>query len=622
MEATVLSMGKSVVSGAVSYAQSAVAKEVALQLGVQRDQAFIRDELEMMQSFLMAAHDERDNNKVIKTWVKQVRDLGYDVEDCLQDFVVRFERSPSWWRILSTLLDRRHVALEMKDLRAKVEDVSQRNLRYHLIRGSATSSKPLATVATEQYAAGGKASATMFGVDKARRAVKPRVDLAQLINKELGKDLRVIAVWGTCGVLGQASVIRHAYDDSHKFECRAWIKLTHPFDPIMFMQSIMRQFYGYSSFPEVASEVRGCRERASTIGAEVLKKMLMMKQEDLVDQFKEHVNNKSYLIVLNDLCSIEDWDWIRTYFPVNSNGNRIIVATQHVEVASLCIGRKCRVSKLKQLSDDQTFYVFYPKSPQGGAISMEPESTSSATAIVTTNITNSLVPICEITVGNQTKDAASGQNAIRRSLSRILSITAAMEGSEVVGRETEKSHILRLILNPVNKKLQVISVWGMSGLGKTALVEDIYESQELNGIFEKHAFLRIIGPFSHEEFLRSLAIQLGVAEASGGTVYSLRRNVEELMCDLERFLREKRCLIVLDGLSSTTEWDMLMNFFYHMKNGSQMIVTTREVSIANYCSNKQENVCKLNGLDKKHHLSSSQERYSRKMNIGIGRILS
>jgi hypothetical protein len=89
MEATVVSVGKSVLSGALGYAKSALAEEVALQLGVQRDHAFIRDELEMMLAFLMAAHDERDEHKVVKTWVKQVRDVAYDVEDSLEDFAVR-----------------------------------------------------------------------------------------------------------------------------------------------------------------------------------------------------------------------------------------------------------------------------------------------------------------------------------------------------------------------------------------------------------------------------------------------------------------------------------------------------------------------------------------------------
>ena len=78
MEATGLSLGKSVLDGVLSYANSAIAEEVALQLGITGDQAFVRDELEMMLSFLMAAHEERDEHKVVKTWVKQVRNVAYD----------------------------------------------------------------------------------------------------------------------------------------------------------------------------------------------------------------------------------------------------------------------------------------------------------------------------------------------------------------------------------------------------------------------------------------------------------------------------------------------------------------------------------------------------------------
>nr|UBY07382.1 NBS-LRR disease resistance protein [Dasypyrum villosum] len=580
MEATVLSVGKSAVKGALGYAQSAIAAEVALQLGVQRDQAFIRDELEMMQSFLMAAHGEQDAGKVVGTWVKQVRDLGYDVEDCLQDLAVRLEK-PSWWRFLRTLLDRRHVAKQMKDLREKVEDVSQRNLRYRLIRSpaAAADSKHVATAADQNFAG----SATMFGIDEARRAMKrdrPRVDLAQLINGE-GKDLRVIAVWGTCGVLGQASVIRKVYDDEHKFECRAWIKLTHPFDPIMFMRNIMRQFYG-CSFPELAAGGQSCQERAST--------------------FNEHVNNKSYLIVLNDLCTIEDWDWIKTYFPLNDNGNRIIVATQQVEVASLCVGQRCQVSELKQLSADQTLYVFYDQGPLGGTYSMKSES-SSNTSITTSN--SSKVPSGEILADDHTIDASGGKNTVpRRSLTRIMSRTAAMDESQVVGRGTEKSEILELILDAASKEFQAITVWGMGGLGKTALVKDIYQSQKLKGTFKKRACVTVMKPFNHGEFLENLITQLdvetseenGVMHSLGGAIKPLSRSPQELNDELKSLLKEKRCLIVLDDLSSTTEWDLIRGSLPQTENASRIIVTTREVSIANYCSMKG-NVYRLKSLN-------------------------
>lgn len=574
MEATVLSVGKSVVNGALSYAKSALAEEVALQLGVQRDQAFIRDELEMMQSFLMAAHDERDEHKVIKTWVKQVRDVAYDVEDCLQDFAVRLEKQ-SWWRNPRTLRDRRRVAKRMKDLRAKVEDVSQRNVRYRIFQGS-SGSKP--TNAADQSSS--SASATMFGIDEARRAAKldkQKVDLVELINKE-DKDLRVIAVWGTSGDLGQTSIIKSAYDDPkicQKFECRAWIRLMHPFDPTEFMQSIMSQFYA-NSFLKA-----GNIQEKATLRAQVLKNMGMIKREYLIDKFINHVDKKSSLIVINGLLTIEDWDRLKMYFLKNKNGSRIIVSTEKVEVASLCAGQESQVSELKQLSADQTLYVFYEKDSQGGMDSTKPPGSSSNSSITSTN-NSSTVPIGEI----------------------------LEEQSELVGRGKEKSEIIALISKD-SQQVEVISVCGMGGLGKTTLVKDIYQSQELNGMFKKRAYVTAMRPFSREELLRSLVMQLGADTSEKdvlGTLGSTKKTsalnmgLEDLLKELSKLLEKNRCLIVLDDLSSTAEWDLIITGFPEMENTSRIIVTTREENIAKHCSKKQENIYKLEGLQYKDAL--------------------
>ena len=128
--------------------------------------------LEMMLVFLMAAHEERDEHKVVKTWVKQVRNVSYDVEYCLQDLAVRLGK-PSWWFFLQTLIDRHRVATRMKELRAKVEDVSQRNIRYRLIKGT-TGPKPATSAGPSSTS-----DATMFGIEEARRQKdKAKVDLS------------------------------------------------------------------------------------------------------------------------------------------------------------------------------------------------------------------------------------------------------------------------------------------------------------------------------------------------------------------------------------------------------------------------------------------------------------
>jgi hypothetical protein len=100
------------------------------------------------------------------------------------------------------------VAKKMKELRAKVEDVSQRNLRYHLIKGSG--SKPIST--EEQSVA--NASATKSDIDEVRRQNdKAKLALLRLISKK-DDDLKVIAVSATNTVgLVETSVIKRAYED-------------------------------------------------------------------------------------------------------------------------------------------------------------------------------------------------------------------------------------------------------------------------------------------------------------------------------------------------------------------------------------------------------------------------
>ncbi|KAF0899993.1 hypothetical protein E2562_026235 [Oryza meyeriana var. granulata] len=354
MESTVLSLGKSVLSGALGYAQSAVAEEVALLLGIQRDHAFIRDELEMMQSFLMAADEERDEHRVVKTWVKQVRDLAYDVEDCLQDFAVRV-RKPSWWCKCSPsmLLERRRVAQKMKELRAKVEDVSQRSVRYRLIDGSGSKA---ATEAMQSTITG---ATIMSEAEETRRQQdKAKMDLLRLINTN-DKDLRVIAVWGTSGVLEDTSnIVTRAYDDlkmNKKLECCAFIKLMNPFNRKEFLQSIIRQFYVNS-----LQQSTEAKQQVAGLVDQIPHKMGKTEEDALVNAFKGYVNDKRFLIiVVTDLSTIEEWDNIKKCFPSNNTRSRIVVCTEHVEVARLCVRQDGTPPEDKKLSDDRTLYAFY-----------------------------------------------------------------------------------------------------------------------------------------------------------------------------------------------------------------------------------------------------------------------
>jgi hypothetical protein len=358
MEATAMSLGKAVLDGALGYAKSKAAEEIALQLGVEGDVDFITDELQMMQSFLVMADEDNGQNKVFMTWVRQIGDLAYKVEDSLMDFGLHSEKKPFWGCIPRSLSDRRRIAKEVKELRAKVEDVSNRNLRYRLIKDRKDSSGSKATAAEKQA---NIASAAMLGINEATLATqeqeKTEVNLHQLTTSE-EEDLRVIALWGTSGDHGKTSAIQELYDDPKvlkKFGLCAWVRLMYPFNPQEFLRSLVRQFY------EKSHDEVGKQESITNVGANSFAKMEKMDQSDLISVFSAQLHSNSYLIVINDLSTIEEWHCIKKYFPNNKKQSRIIVSTQNVEIASLCTEKPYQVSELRQLSCDQTIYLFHKK---------------------------------------------------------------------------------------------------------------------------------------------------------------------------------------------------------------------------------------------------------------------
>uniref|UniRef100_A0ACD5V8X2 Uncharacterized protein n=1 Tax=Avena sativa TaxID=4498 RepID=A0ACD5V8X2_AVESA len=325
------------------------------------------------------------------------------------------------------------------------------------------------------------------------------------------------------------------------FQCHARIRVMHPLNVIELLQIISRQFY-------VNSLQRSFRtQEDDTLRTQVLHCMGMMEEDDLADVFKKYLDEKRYLIVLDDLCTIEDWDRIKSCFPNNNTGSRIMLSTEQVEVASLSIGANNTAVDHKQLSSDRNVYAFYKKDSEDGTYSMETESGSNAA-----------------TAGNNISDDR-----------KILHERTI----HLIGREREQSDIINLITNE-NQHLEVISVWGMGGIGKTTLVRAVYENQELMDQFEKRACVTAMHPFNCDELLRSLALQFGYEDA----------------IDLTRKLEKKKFLIVVDDIASTAEWDSIVPYFPATDTASRIILTTRTESIAKHCSEKHENIYQLRSL--------------------------
>lgn len=104
------------------------------------------------------------------------------------------------------------------------------------------------------------------------------------------------------------------------------MRVTHPFSSKGFVQSLVNQFLAVEGFKDILDTEKTAH--------------------DLVQEFDGYVKEKRFLIVLTDLCTIEEWDQIEKCLPNNNKGSRIIVSTTQVEVASLCAGQDSQASEL------------------------------------------------------------------------------------------------------------------------------------------------------------------------------------------------------------------------------------------------------------------------------------
>ncbi|XP_066378976.1 disease resistance protein PIK6-NP-like [Miscanthus floridulus] len=133
MAETALGMATTLVGSALRVASSAAREEMGLLLGVHDDIWFISDELKMMQAFLRAADGARENIGVVKAYSELIRDLAYDIEDNLEEFMV-FVKNKSLMEQLLSLRERHRNAVQIRTLKLRVQEVSQRNMRYNAIK--------------------------------------------------------------------------------------------------------------------------------------------------------------------------------------------------------------------------------------------------------------------------------------------------------------------------------------------------------------------------------------------------------------------------------------------------------------------------------------------------------
>lgn len=337
-----------------------LAQEYTLIRGVNGDLQYINDELASMQSFLrdltaVGAGRAQTHGHRMKDWMKQIRDITYDIEDCIDDsahhlhglrsdmccyyFANSVYEVLTWW-------PRRDVASKISVLKMRAQQIGERRERYGV-------NNPEAAGGSEGPHAGNGTAAGFDAADNQEAslelvAMKDPVGVEDhmkeleewLTNEKNNSGVLYVVGFGGVGKTTIATALYRKFGD--QFDHRAMVNVSQSSDINAVLTNIKNQVMPQSSGQTQqgtggvlgrlkqgtsAFAAKCCNAGASeeTRGETKLDKL----KEVLTDHFKD----SSYLVLVDDVWSAATWEQIRKSLPTSSKRTRIIVTTRFQAVA-------------------------------------------------------------------------------------------------------------------------------------------------------------------------------------------------------------------------------------------------------------------------------------------------
>ena len=163
-----------------------------------------------------------------------------------------------------------------------------------------------------------------------------------------------------------------------------------------------------------------------------------------------------------------------------------------------------------------------------------------------------------------------------------------LDVSEIHGRDEDKETLVRKLLSESGpgeqgKKLHIVSIVGMGGIGKTTLAQLAYNDYEVKSHFEMRVWVCVSDPFEEIRIAKAIFEQVGesgqsLAEQSAQSLVEL----ESILQNMSKNIQERKILFVLDDVwvEDYKKWEPLKYCLQHAAQGSTILVTTRKERVA------------------------------------------
>ncbi|CDP04754.1 unnamed protein product [Coffea canephora] len=149
-------------------------------------------------------------------------------------------------------------------------------------------------------------------------------------------------------------------------------------------------------------------------------------------------------------------------------------------------------------------------------------------------------------------------------------VTATTYNQDLVGFQEEVEAITCRLTSRLTK-LDVVSIVGMPGLGKTTLANAVYTSPSVMSHFHIRGWCTVSQEYSNHNLL----VQILSSINSGNPNQYLEMNEGDLAIKLKQDLLKNRYLLVLDDLWGIEAWNFLEKLLPDDAKGSRILITSR-----------------------------------------------
>ncbi|XP_028061629.1 disease resistance protein RPM1-like [Camellia sinensis] len=344
-------MALSAVGLVIGRIVSALENEASLIGGVRDELNQLKLEFASMRSFLEDADKTIAQTEGEKTWVANVRDLAYEVEDIIDEYMYYMNKQKVYGKLTRFLRQivyapknlwvRQRIATKLQKINSMIKAIPERNRRYGVDRvGEGSSSSQ-----DHQRRLPNLGESSLFFKDDDLVGIEDGKEqlLDWLMDKE-EPQRTVISVVGMGGS-GKTTLVAQAYNSrivKRQFDCYAWITVSQTYVADDLLRSMIKEFY------------RGAKEA-------IPMDLSSMSYRELIEMITDFLRLKRYVIVFDDVWSSNLWRDIHVSLLDEGLGSRIILTTRKEDVALSSFGVKSRIHYIKLLGVSDAWNLFCMK---------------------------------------------------------------------------------------------------------------------------------------------------------------------------------------------------------------------------------------------------------------------